>query len=78
MKIGRLYLCWGRIPSHHHFAKAGETWTAKYAPSQPRPVMWQIVRADGWHRPPPLIWILWIYPSDGTAIHVEFGFSRRR
>lgn len=70
--VGRLYACWGVLNSHNHFAKAGETWTQKWKPSQPRPVRWQLVRGEGLDRKP-LIWILWLYQKDGSAIYVEFG-----
>lgn len=77
VKVGRLYFSWGRIPAHHHFAKKDEVWTHKYKPSQPRPVKWQLVRANPWQKLIPLIWILWMYPKDGSAIHFEFGLSRQ-
>lgn len=77
IKLGRLYLTWGRISSHHHFAKAGEVWASPWAPSQPRPVRWQIVRGEGLEPGKLPVWILWVYPADGSAIHVECGLARR-
>lgn len=73
LNIGRLYIGGGRIPSHHHFAMDGEPWTCAWTPSQSRPVLWQIVRAETWKATKPLIWILWLYPNDGSAIYIEFG-----
>lgn len=72
INIHRFTISWGRIPSHHHFAKAGEVWTSPWKPSQPRPVLWQLVRAESCGRKLPA-WILWIYPVDGSAIHIECG-----
>lgn len=66
VSFGRLYVCWGKLPNHSHFKN----------PEMP-PTRWQLIRADTWKSKRPLIWLLWLYPSDGTAIFIEFGMSSR-
>lgn len=76
ISLGPLYACWGRLESHNHFAMPGKPWTSPWKPSQDHPVKWQIVRGVGTGARKLLVWILWIYPEDGTAIHIEVGWSR--
>ncbi len=71
------FIGWGKLDDHHHFAKPGEKWASPWTPSQPRPVKWQIVRADRGHGPKPLSWIAWFYPDEGGAIYFDFGWSPR-